>query len=63
MGRRRLLLTGKGRCNNVDKLIKLALEAGASNANILPVAEIPFDPTLRKLCEDNRCGKYNRNYG
>lgn len=47
----------------MEMLIKMALEAGASNANVLPVAEIPFDPTLRKLCEDNRCGKYNRNYG
>jgi len=47
----------------MEKLIQAALAAGASNASVLPVAQIPFDPLLRKLCEANRCGKYNRNYG
>ena len=47
----------------MDVLVSRAKEAGASNAFVLPVEKIPFDPTLRSLCVDNRCGKYNRNYG
>ena len=47
----------------MEKLVQLALEAGAKNAHVLKVSEIPFDPHLRRLCEDNLCGKYNRNYG
>lgn len=47
----------------MEKLVKIALEAGAKNAHVLKVSEIPFDPQLRRLCEDNLCGKYNRNYG
>ena len=46
-----------------ETLVQIALDAGAANAHVLPVSEIIFDPALRKLCEDNRCGKYNRNYG
>ena len=47
----------------MEKLVQLALGAGAKNAHVLKVSEIPFDPHLRRLCEDNLCGKYNRNYG
>lgn len=46
----------------MEKLIGRALEAGANNAYIIEVNQIPFDPELRKFCEANRCGKYNRNH-
>lgn len=47
----------------MEKLVNLALEKGAMKAHVLPVKDILFDPSLRQLCKDNRCGKYNRNYG
>jgi len=47
----------------MEKLVKIALQAGAFKAHVLKVAEIPFDAQLRKLCEDNLCGKFGRNYG
>lgn len=46
-----------------DMLIDKTLAAGASKAFVLPVAEIPFDPTLRSYCEANACGAYGRNHG
>lgn len=47
----------------MENLVKQALQAGAKNAHVLKVKEIPFDPTLRDLCRSNLCGRYNRNYG
>ncbi len=47
----------------MDQLVQMAIEAGALKAHVLPVKDVLFDPTLRQLCKDNRCGKYNRNYG
>lgn len=44
-------------------LVKLALENGATKANVLSVEEIPLDPTLRAYCEANACGTYGKNYG
>ena len=44
------------------ELCALCVEAGASNAAAIPVAEIPFDPELRKACEQNLCGAYGKNW-
>ena len=46
----------------MEKLIQQALQAGADKAFVIEVKEIPFDPELRKFCEANRCGSYNRNH-
>ena len=45
-----------------DMLVRQALEAGAKAAFVLPVDELVFDAGLRKYCEVNRCGSYDRNY-
>lgn len=36
------------------------LSAGAERVEVLPVTEIPFEPSLISLCEANRCGNYNK---
>ena len=46
----------------MEKLIQQAVSAGMDKAQVIAVERVVFDPLLRKLCEDNRCGKYNRNY-
>ena len=46
----------------MEKLIQQAIAAGADHAFVIDVADIPFDTELRKFCEANRCGKFNRNH-
>lgn len=41
-----------------DELLKL----GATRAAYLPADQIPFQPSLRKYCENNRCGSFGKNY-
>ena len=43
------------------EIIKLAEEMGFSAAYI-DTADVVQDPSFRKFCEDNLCGKYNANY-
>ena len=43
------------------EIIKLAEEMGFSAAYI-ETADVVQDPSFRKFCEDNLCGKYNANY-
>ena len=43
-------------------IIKLCLDQGAFKAEEIPVTSLVFAPELRKLCEDNRCGRFGRNY-
>jgi predicted metal-binding protein len=43
-------------------IVKLCLEMGAANAEEIPVSKLTFMPELRKLCEDNVCGRFGRNY-
>ena len=43
-------------------LIKDALALNATHASIAEVAEIKFDEDFRKLCEQNSCGSYNKNW-
>ena len=44
-----------------QEIIKLAEGMGFSAAYI-DTAEVVQDPSFRKFCEDNLCGKYNANY-
>jgi len=43
----------------VDALI----EAGPDQYAVADTAQIPFDPSVRKICETGGCGSYGRNYG
>ena len=43
------------------EIIKLAEEMGFTAAYI-DAADVVQDPSFRKFCEDNLCGKYNANY-
>ena len=43
------------------EIIKLAEEMGFTAAYI-DTADVAQDPSFRKFCEDNLCGKYNANY-
>ncbi|MCL2813766.1 MAG: DUF2284 domain-containing protein [Oscillospiraceae bacterium] len=36
--------------------------AGISAAAVFPAGDIKFDNIFRKLCADNLCGRYNKNY-
>lgn len=36
---------------------------GFSSIVEIPVSDIPFDTSLREMCEMNRCGCYGKNYG
>ena len=42
--------------------LELALFAGARDASVLDVRDIPFDEKFRSACEENICGCYNRNW-
>ena len=41
--------------NNIKNL-------GISAATVFPVEEIKFDVLFRKMCKDNLCGRYGKNY-
>ena len=43
-------------------LLKDALALKATHASISEVAEITFNEEFRKLCEQNSCGSYNKNW-
>ena len=43
-------------------IIKLCLERGASKAEEIPVSKLTLMPELRELCEQNKCGRFGRNY-
>ena len=43
-------------------LLDVCINCGANNANVLDVAQIPFDESLRNYCEMNYCGSYGHNY-
>ncbi|MDR1130994.1 MAG: DUF2284 domain-containing protein [Oscillospiraceae bacterium] len=42
--------------------VKLCLKLGAAKAEEIPVEKLTFEPELRKLCEQNACGRFARNY-
>lgn len=45
-----------------DNLIRIAMEANASDASILDTLEIQFHEDFRKACERNVCRKYDTNW-
>lgn len=44
------------------EMIHLAGELGFSRCAVVETAAIPFEPSFRRYCEDNVCGKYGANY-
>ena len=46
----------------LSNLVKDALALKATHASIAEVAEITFNEDFRKLCEQNSCGSYNKNW-
>lgn len=46
---------------SVEELFE-RIKAENESTGILPTAEIPFDASLRQLCECNTCGAFGRNY-
>lgn len=46
-----------------NNIITICLKNGAHKASIIDVEDIPFDESLRKYCEDNKCGYFGKNYG
>jgi predicted metal-binding protein len=44
---------------DVNDLVRIALEAAASDAAVLDTSEIQFHEDFRKACEKNVCRKYN----
>lgn len=46
-----------------EKMIYVAaLKGEFTNAVFMDVAELSFEPALRKYCEENVCGNYDNNY-
>ena len=41
-------------------LCEIAKETGFTNAGLIPVENIPFDPVFRQACESNQCGRYGK---
>ena len=39
-----------------------ALKLGATRASIIDVSSIPFSFEFRRLCEENKCGHYGKNW-
>lgn len=46
----------------MEALIKTIEKLGAHKAGSIEVSKIPFDKELRKSCELNYCGNYNKNW-
>ena len=45
-----------------DEIERAAKEKGFTNAAVIPVESLVFEPSLRKYCEDNLCGNYGKNH-
>jgi len=43
-------------------VVQLCLQLGATMAEEISVADMTFQPELRAYCEQNRCGRFGRNY-
>lgn len=44
------------------KIAEQCMEMGFSKAALLNIADLDFKLEVRKMCEDNRCGAYGRNW-
>ncbi|MCL2050776.1 MAG: DUF2284 domain-containing protein [Lachnospiraceae bacterium] len=42
--------------------VKLCLSKGAKKAEAIPVEKLILMPELREFCEQNKCGRFGRNY-
>jgi len=45
-----------------DELTRLALDAGATHAAVLATEDVRLYREVRRLCEQNACGRYGRNW-
>lgn len=45
-----------------DELLKQVLALGATNAGLVKVEEIEFEPSFRAMCESNACGMYGKSW-
>lgn len=45
-----------------EEMRALAKADGFTNAAVVPVSKLVFEPELRKYCEENICGNYGKNY-
>jgi len=48
--------------STLSNLVKDAYTLNATHASIVEVSKIIFNEDLRKLCEQNSCGSYNKNW-
>ncbi|MCF0143363.1 MAG: DUF2284 domain-containing protein [Parasporobacterium sp.] len=47
---------------NHNEMIKMALEEGFTEAKMTETSILKFEHEWRKYCEENTCGRYNKNY-
>lgn len=48
--------------DTAKKLTDIAIVRGAAHARVIDADKVPFDPSLRQLCEMNSCGMYGKNW-
>ncbi|TGE31472.1 DUF2284 domain-containing protein [Desulfosporosinus sp. Sb-LF] len=46
----------------LNDFVKEALALNATHASLVEVEKIPFSEDFRKLCEENSCGSYDKNW-
>ena len=46
----------------LNNFVKDALALNATHVSLVEVGKIPFSEDFRKLCEENSCGSYNKNW-
>ncbi len=46
-----------------EEMMALAEQLSFSHYGILQTSDLVFMPEVRKMCEDNRCNKYNKSWG
>ena len=46
----------------MENLVNGIKNLGVSGVAVFPAEDIMFDDIFRKLCKDNLCGRYNKNY-
>ncbi|WP_407309474.1 DUF2284 domain-containing protein [Desulfosporosinus sp. SB140] len=47
---------------DLNDLVKDALALNATHASLVEVEKIPFSEDFRRLCEQNSCGSYDKNW-
>ena len=46
----------------MNNMVEQAKQCGFHKAALVETRDIPFEPSFRKYCEENYCGKYGVNY-